>query len=303
MLVAETPEKFRLVPQPDHSRQVGEIARHWGNETFDPPAPRSSMLVAAELHDNGWWKHDLRPHLAGDGPAGALDVGPAVWPAFYQRAVERTASVDPYAAVLVSMHGTGIRRNRYGLSPAMPDYSDVYAEFIANQESRQRALLDDVIDATTADGDASWGDREEGVASDDGVERDGSVPAEARAFLTSLHAEGAVDDVDRAPPRLFANYARLQAWDQLSIHLCRNIGVDRITIEHVPVDDDGETTTIDVTRVDDTTARLDPYPFDDSPVSAPLNAKTIPKRAYTERDLTEAYFEASMESITYTFVR
>jgi hypothetical protein len=38
-------------------------------------------------------------------------------------------------------------------------------------------------------------------------------------------------------------------------------------------------------------------------VSAPLNAKTIPKRAYTERDLTEAYFEASMESITYTFVR
>jgi hypothetical protein len=284
MLVAETADAYRLVPQPEHSRQVGEFARHWGNDIIDPPTPRASMLVAAELHDNGWWEHDLQPHLADGEPAGALAVGPNVWPAFYERAVERTADVDPYAAIVVSMHGTGIRRNRYGLSPSMPDYSDEYAEFIQEQEAGQRALLDEVIRASDDDAHAA------------------AIPAGTRSFLASLHDEGVVDDAAGAPPRLYANYARLQAWDQLSIHLCRSVAVEPATIDHVPVADDGETTTLTVTPDDDTTVRLDPYPFDAPEVTAPVGAKTIPKADYTQRSLTEAYFEASMESVAYTFV-
>lgn len=295
MLVAETADAYRLVPQPDHSRQVGELARRWGNDAFDAPTPRAAMLAAAELHDNGWWTHDLRPHLVDGSPAGALDVGPDVWPAFYERAVDRTARVDPYAAVLVSMHGTGIRRNRYGLSPSMPDYSDEYASFIDAQEARQRELLDEVR-ATSDDGpDGSDG----GVGDDGGV----SLPAGTRSFLAALHESGVIGDAIGAPPRLFANYARLQAWDQLSIHLCRHVAVEPTTVDNVPVDDHGDTASIAVTPLGDATARLDPYPFDADSVTVPVTAKTIPKPVDTDRSLTEAYFDASFESVSYTFVR
>ena len=55
--------------------------------------------------------------------------------------------------------------------------------------------------------------------------------------------------------------------------------------------------------VDETTVRLDPYPFEASPVRTPVRARTIPTRDYaSETALREAYYDAPVESVLFEFV-
>jgi hypothetical protein len=40
-----------LIGQTDHSRLVGQLAAHWGNDRFAPPRPYDSVARAAAFHD------------------------------------------------------------------------------------------------------------------------------------------------------------------------------------------------------------------------------------------------------------
>jgi hypothetical protein len=281
MIVAEDDDRYRLVTQPDHSRQVGRIARHWGNDRVDAPEPRLPCVVAAEAHDNGWWEYDLQPHLVDGKPAGILDPDSETWTEFYRRGPERVADMDPYAGVLVSMHGTGVKQQRYGWSESVPDKSEAFGAFIDDQEQFQRDRM------------AEMADTERFGAYATAAERDG---------LATIQA-GDAHEFGADPPRIWTNYRLLQTWDMLSLYCCRSNSLSASRITGVPGGPDGETTTLSLEPTDERTVRIDPYPFDTAPLSVPVEGRLLDKPVATESNLFDAYYQADPVEFEFVFER
>ena len=279
MIVARADDQYRLVTQPDHSRQVGHIARHWGNDQFGAPEPRHACLVAAEVHDNGWWEYDLQPHLVDGEPAGILDPNSDAWADFYRQGPDRAAAVDSYAGLLVSMHGTGVKQQRYGWDEAVPDGSDGFAKFIADQEQFQRDRLAEMAD----------------------TDRFGPYATEAeRAGLATIHS-GDANEFGDDVPQIWTNYRLLQTWDMLSLYWCRNWSLPADRITGVPSGPETEVTALSLDPIDDRTVRIDPYPFDTTPLSVPVEGRLVRRPITTERELVEAYYRADPVSFEFTF--
>jgi hypothetical protein len=279
MLVVETDEGYRIVAQTEHATLAGRFADRWGNERFEVPRPNAAARAASHVHDNGWATWDLYPHLAADGtPIDLFEVPSDDWRRFYERGIDAAVAVDPYAGLLVSMHGVGVRRRRYGTVPSMPDRSDEYAAFVDSEEARQRRLAADLRDS----------DRYGSHVGDDAV-----------AMLETLHETGSYDGDDP----VWLNYCRLQFWDRLALYFAREPSLDATTIGPVPRAA-GEWVDVAVEPVDATTVALDPYPFDTDPLTARLRERTIPGGTYeNEADIHEAYYEADLETATVTLTR
>jgi len=106
-----------LIGQTDHSRFVGQLAAHWGNEHFAVPKPYVSMARAATFHDYGWLRYETSPQInpqSGE-PYQFLQVplGTAQLEA-YQWSLDWLAGIDRYAGLIINMHRTGLWKNRYG---------------------------------------------------------------------------------------------------------------------------------------------------------------------------------------------
>lgn len=281
MLVTESEDQYRLVTQPVHSRQVGRLARHWGNERFDVPEPRLPCLVAAEAHDNGWWEYDLQPHLVDADPAGIVDPDTETWTDFYRRGPERVADMDLYAGLLVSMHGAGVKQRRYGWDGSAPDASAEFAEFIAGQEQFQQEWMAEMAD----------------------TERFGEYTTAAERNGLATIQSGDADEFGDDPPRVWTNYRLLQTWDMLSLYCCRNDSLFTSRITGVPTGSDGEATTLSLEPTGEYTVRIEPYPFDTAPLSAPVEGRLIDKPIATERDLFDAYYQADPVQFEFVFER
>jgi hypothetical protein len=138
MIVCDLGDRWQVVMQTDHADLSGELARRWTERT-DRSA---SLAVAAERHDDGWavWEQApmCDPQLRK--PLNFLDVGVLSHLAFYRAGIAAITEQDPYAGLLVSMHGAGIYRGRYG---AQPDLTLTFADdareevdaFVAEQEN------------------------------------------------------------------------------------------------------------------------------------------------------------------------
>ena len=101
-------DEFWLIPQHDHALLSGELAKHLGNSKFAKPQAATAVL-GISLHDCGWPIHDDRPTLNRDrSPIDVfettLPIGLNVWTESAKRAAER----DPYAGLLVSLHGLNL---------------------------------------------------------------------------------------------------------------------------------------------------------------------------------------------------
>lgn len=279
MLIASSTDHHRIIGQTEHANQVGRFADHWGNQSFEVPSPRVPTTIAAYTHDNGWWEWDLVPELRDGEPVNLLEVAKSDWTAFYDRGIDNAVEIDPYAGLLVSMHGAGVRRQRYGTQSDIPSFAAEYAEFIADEEQRQQDLVAALRDS----------------------EQYGAQVGDATAhFLTTLHEGG--HDTDE-PVTLWQHYKLLQAWDRLSLYCCLNEELPAETIAPVPT---GPDTDVELTLdpVDETAVRITPYPFDTSPLSVPVRGRTIPRRAYDDQTaLTSAYYAAEQERISLSFQR
>lgn len=142
-----------VIGQTDHSRLVGQLAAHWGNETFAPPKPYESVVRAAAYHDYGWLRYETSPLLdreTGE-PFQFLKVPPTeAQLAAYQWSLDWMAAIDRYSGLVVSMHRTGLWKGRYGTikHPAGYNLKTVSPEiqtFLERNEAwqqRERALLD-----------------------------------------------------------------------------------------------------------------------------------------------------------------
>ena len=105
MIVRDAGDAWQVVLQTDHADLSGAFARAWGEQ-----GPHHEV--------------DIRSHLA-----------------FYRAGIAAITEQDSYAGLLVSMHGAGIYRQRYGLDPALglakaAEAQDEVDAFVAEQEAK-----------------------------------------------------------------------------------------------------------------------------------------------------------------------
>jgi Protein of unknown function (DUF3891) len=142
MIVHEGKGMWHVVRQTDHADLAAAFVRAWGNDEFAVPRPLDSMLIAARRHDDGWAVWERSPRTAEDGkrPLTFVDVEITSHIAFYEAAIVDITEEDPYAGLMVAMHGAGIYRDRYGNQPGMRamrsgGFDDEIDAFVAKMEA------------------------------------------------------------------------------------------------------------------------------------------------------------------------
>jgi hypothetical protein len=148
MIVRDAGDAWQIVLQPDHADLSGQFARSWGGDGFAAPTPLASVALAAKRHDDGWAVWERAPGLDREGarPRNFLDVEVPSHLAFYRAMIAAVLDQDPYAGLLVSMHGAGIYRGRYGTQPSLrvtfaDEVREQVEEFVAEQEELQAGLV------------------------------------------------------------------------------------------------------------------------------------------------------------------
>jgi len=138
VIVRDRGGDWQVVLQTDHADLSGAFARAWAER-----GPRhNSLTVAAARHDDGWavWERSPARDRATGKPVGFLDVDVPAHLAFYRACIAAVSEEDPYAGLLVSMHGAGIYRQRYGRDPALgltraAEVQELVDAFVAEQEA------------------------------------------------------------------------------------------------------------------------------------------------------------------------
>lgn len=137
MIVRDSGDAWQVVLQTDHADLSGQLARAWADagERF------GSVEIAAQRHDDGWAIWERAPCLdpGSDRPRNFLDVQVPSHLAFYRACIAAASDHDPYAGLLVSMHGAGIYRQRYGLDRGLKltfadEVKDQVDTFVQEQE-------------------------------------------------------------------------------------------------------------------------------------------------------------------------
>ena len=141
MLLHQNDEGTVCIGQAAHSWVSGQLARRWGNERFAAPEPLAEVCLGAEQHDVGWVDWDRRPELDPDTgyPLPFLKVPRATSQALWTDAPHRVLTQSPYAALLVSMHGTALA----GGDPPTPDGR----RYLSDQLALQADLIERIGEA------------------------------------------------------------------------------------------------------------------------------------------------------------
>jgi hypothetical protein len=151
VIVRDAGDAWQVVLQPDHAELAGGFAAAWSDR-----GPRhDSLVLAARRHDDGWAVWERSPLVGDTGePVTFLDVQVPAHLAFYRAGIAAITDEDAYAGLLVSMHGAGIYRQRYGEDPGLRlTHADGVRElvdaFVAEQEAThpERAAAAGVDDA------------------------------------------------------------------------------------------------------------------------------------------------------------
>lgn len=276
MLVSKYDDsRLLLALQIDHSRVAGYLAAHWGNDVFAEPRPYSSVVLAAQEHDNGWWEWEIKPSLNDRGypldyiTDGSLKYLGQLRLDFYKHGVERVVREDPYAGLIVLMHGIGLFNKAYGLLAYMPDHTtrpDVQA-YIRDQDAlRQRVLAE--------------------------LRRS----EEFREFST--------DEV------IWKNFKLMQVYDTFAQFLCNRYPLNNRERQNGPSNTLGDTAvpvapgkqdvTLTIEVQDGTRAVVTPYPFDTNPLEVSFPARLVPNRSYrTREEFLKDFYKAERISVNY----
>jgi hypothetical protein len=138
VIVRNLGDGWQVVLQTDHADLCAQFAASWS----EPSEVSESLRIATGRHDDGWAVWERAPRVDGDGtPVNFLDVDVRSHLAFYRAAIAAITEQDPHAGLLVSMHGAGIYRQRYGLDPGLgltraPEVQEEVDAFVGEQESK-----------------------------------------------------------------------------------------------------------------------------------------------------------------------
>src|SRR4051794_10704002 len=153
MIVRYAPDgSVTLITQNDHAKLSGMMAAHWGNSKFVRPTPFESVVRAAHFHDLGWLGYETNPEIeaATGKPPNFLNVPQnRKHLDSFQRSHDWMASIDPYAALLITKHRTGVYQSRYNVLAQPPppkprEPSSDLKEFILRSESDQKGMANSI---------------------------------------------------------------------------------------------------------------------------------------------------------------
>jgi hypothetical protein len=152
VIVRDAVDAWQVVLQPDHAELSAGFASAWA----DRGSRHASVILATRRHDDGWAVWERSPLVDASGaPVTFLDVRVPAHLAFYRAGIAAIGDEDPYAGLLVSMHGAGIYQQRYGEDPDLrlsqaDEVRELVEEFVAEQEASvpkrlEHAAVDDEL--------------------------------------------------------------------------------------------------------------------------------------------------------------
>jgi hypothetical protein len=269
-------EQSILIRQPDHADLAAQFASHWGNANFARADRFDSLVFATGCHDDHFRDVEaLLPIDIAEGRPYGHRTTP-YWPPHLDALEQNVAWLNhrnPYAAILVSMHHTGLAQNRYGRINFRQNRADDKpakakrvrpgtAEFIEKMESGQRAIAAEMGLNDTTDKQLVW-----------------------------------------------FNYRLLQLFDLLSLYLCCDGYADgrlaEATIGPIPVAF-GSDREVDIRVIpgDDNSLRMDPYPFDRENMKVSVMGRIVPRLAdHAEAECQAEYRRSPRQSQTWTVTK
>jgi Protein of unknown function (DUF3891) len=216
-----------------HTQMCGQMARAFGNDRFERPAPFEEVVYIVENHDRGWDHYDANP---GIDPTTRLPYIMVRTPTpdlvkTNRGSPDFNEQHHPYCGLLSSMHTVGLYNGRYGLSSFVARTQSTTSIDVARDH---RGLIDTMLAY------------EEGRQ----VRLKSAVSSEAatRDWVADNH--------------LFQNYKQLQLLDTLSLYFHLRHAGERgdQSYVHVPINAE-EDTGVALRKIDERTYSLDPYPF------------------------------------------
>ena len=143
MLIRDDGDSWLAIPQPAHALLSGQVARDWGNERFAAPDPYESVCLGAEQHDVAWTSWDLRPPLNAEARRAAsfLEAPFEERLAIWDGAPERMLAQDPFAALLVSLHGRNVHTLYANADVLEPAQRAAVTAYLGRQAALQERLL------------------------------------------------------------------------------------------------------------------------------------------------------------------
>jgi hypothetical protein len=133
------------IGQASHAWLSGQLARAWGNDRFPVPAPLEEVCLGALQHDIGMAEWDLRPERHPDSglPRQFFELDRRTHLALWSAAPTRVLSQSRYAALLVSLHGTGLYE-RFPPSTEDPEIARAVTAYLDGQRALQAQLAAEI---------------------------------------------------------------------------------------------------------------------------------------------------------------
>jgi len=279
MIIAENSEYYRMISQNDHGDLAGQFAAHWGNEQFAKLEPYQSMVLAAETHDNGWWDWDIYPSIDEQGAPIPFTRTPREFRStFYGKGIDNVVARDPYAGLVVSMHGVGLPQKRYGTMPTMVDRDDPYSQkIIAEREPTHKEMIDKLSR----------------------MEQYAGLTSRERIWHNYL----LMQVFDRLSLFFCSNFD-ITAVAAAGAHTKEGKAYYGATLQPSPLKPGDEQGQIQLRVINGQTVVVDPYPFDESPLRVSVRAKLIPKIKYkSQEEFREIYGKAQRQEFIFTLLK
>jgi hypothetical protein len=268
--------RLMLALQIDHSRVAGFFAAHWGNQDFARPEPYASVALAANEHDIGWWEWEMKPSTVNDKGYpldyhdGSLNYLGQLRLDFYKNAVEHVLPRDPYAALLMAMHGVALMNAGYGKYAYPPDRtSDPRVKaYVDDQEELRLKLLEQLRQS----------------------ERFKSFSSDEQVWTNYEYME------------VFDQLAQFVCNRYPLNSKARKLGPSNTLNDvHVPTKPGKPAVKLNIDTVAEHKAVLRPYPFDMDPLPFSFTARLVPNRTYKDgEDFLGEFYRAERIAISHT---
>lgn len=148
MLYREDPQGRVAITQPAHAWLSGQLARAWGNERFGTVAPWEEVCLGAEQHDAGHTAWEQAPTFNPQTglPYSFFELPRQEHVRLWSSAASAVLPQGRYAALLVSMHGTGLYE-RFGMVSDTAEDAQAVQDYLV----RERAFQENILESLRAD--------------------------------------------------------------------------------------------------------------------------------------------------------
>lgn len=142
MLYRTIDDQRLCITQPTHAWVSGQMAQVWGNEQFGTIAPYHAVCLGAEQHDIGWVTWESAPTLNSKTgyPHSFTEIAPEVHTKLWAGAKNLAMPMGRYAALLVSLHGTGLYE-RFTHWKNSPESIRIVEAFLKQEKEFQQHLI------------------------------------------------------------------------------------------------------------------------------------------------------------------